>query len=243
MRMGRIVRDEGGITILVNSQNNNIFAHFPYMLNTGKVTQDTVMDLFHLIEDSFNPDTLRKGNVLRIEKTNVHRQDMVFMIVRMSHAPFYMIHVLQQNKVVMKLKKDLSAMQLIMALIVLLLISFSVFISGVLFRLFIKKDLRESVHSSTLFDTLLGSPHLSLILTSDTYDILHASANIETFFKEDGKEMKGQILFDYIPSDQFKHFAHRVAMGGDLYPSERKIIVSVTNKHGEEVWWEINTKR
>ena len=238
--MGRIVRDEGGITILVNSQNNNIFAHFPYMLSTGKVSQDTVFELFHLIEDSFNPDTLRKGNVLRIEKTNVHRQDMVFMIVRMGHAPFYMIHVLQQNKVIMKLKKDLSAMQLIMAIIVLLLISFSVFISGVLFRLFIKKDLRESVHSSTLFDTLLGSPHLSLILTSDTYDILHASANIETFFKEDGKEMKGQILFDYIPSDQFKHFAHRVAMGGDLHPSERKIIVSVANKRGEEVWWEIS---
>ena len=238
--MGRIVRDEGGITILVNSQNNNIFAHFPYMLNTGKVSQDTVMELFHLVEDSFNPDTLRKGSVLRIEKTNVHRQDMVFMIVRMGHAPFYMVHVLQQNKVVMKLKKDLSAMQLIMALIVLLLISFSVFVSGVLFRLFIKKDLRESVHSSTLFDTLLGSPHLSLILTNDTYDILHASANIETFFKEDGKEMKGQILFDYISSDQFKHFAHRVAMGGDLYPSERKIVVSVTNKLGEEVWWEIS---
>ena len=238
--MGRVARDEGGITILINAQNNNIFAHFPYMLNTGRVTQDTVLELFHLVEDAFNIDTLRSEQVIRIEKTNVHRQDMVFMIVRMGHSPFYMIHVLQQNKVVMRLKKDLSAIQFIMAFIVLLLISLSIFVSGVLFRLFIKKDLRESVHSSTLFDTLLGSPHLSLILTNDTYDILHASANIETFFKEDGKEMKGQILFDYISSDQFKHFAHRVAMGGDLYPSERKIVVSVTNKRGEEVWWEIS---
>ena len=238
--MGKVARDEGGITLLINMQNNNIFAHFPYMLNTGRVTQDTVLELFRLIEDSFNPDTLKKGSVLRIEKTNIHRQDMVFMVVPMNHSQFYMVHVLQQNKVVMRLKKDLTAMQLIMALVVLLLISFSVFVSGVLFRLFIKKDLRESVHSSTLFDTLLGSPHLSLILTNDTYDILHASANIETFFHEDGKEMKGQILFDYISSDPFKHFAHRVAMGGDLHPSERKIIVSVTNKSGEEVWWEIS---
>ena len=238
--MGKVAREEGGITILINAQNNNIFAHFPYMLNTGRVSQDTVLELFKLVEDAFNPDTLKKGSVLRIERANIHRQDLVFMIVPMNHSPFYMVHVLQQNKVVMRLKKDLTAIQFIMALIVLLLISLSIFVSGVLFRLFIKKDLRESVHSSTLFDTLLGSPHLSLILTNDTYDILHASANIETFFKEDGKEMKGQILFDYIPSDQFKHFAHRVAMGGDLHPSERKIIVSVANKRGEEVWWEIS---
>ena len=238
--MGKVAREEGGITILINAQNNNIFAHFPYMLNTGRVSQDTVLELFKLVEDAFNPDTLKKGSVLRIERANIHRQDLVFMIVPMNHSPFYMVHVLQQNKVVMRLKKDLTAIQFIMALIVLLLISLSIFVSGVLFRLFIKKDLRESVHSSTLFDTLLGSPHLSLILTNDSYDILHASANIETFFKEDGKEMKGQILFDYIPSDQFKHFAHRVAMGGDLHPSERKIIVSVANKRGEEVWWEIS---
>ena len=238
--MGAVARDEGGITILVNAQNNNIFTFYPYMLNTGRVTQDTILELFRLVEDSFNADTLKRGTVRRIEKTNIHRQDMVFMIVPLNHQPFYIVHVLQQNKVVMRLKKDLSAIQLIMSIVVLLLVSFSAFVSGILFRIFIKKDLRESVHSSTLFDTLLGSPHLSLILTNDTYDILHASANIETFFKEDGKEMKGQILFDYIPSDQFKHFAHRVAMGGDLYPSERKIVVSVANKRGEEVWWEIS---
>lgn len=235
--MGTTARDEGGISILVNTGTENVLTYAPYATNVGLVTADTISEMFHLIEDSFDPDTLRWNKVLRFEKSNEHRQDMVYMILPMKHTPFYVIHVLQQNKVVSKLKKDLTAIQLIMTLVILLLISFSMFVSSLLFRIFIKKDLRESVRSSTLFDTLLGSPHLSLILTNDTYDILHASANIETFYNE---ELKGQILFNYISSDQFKHFAHRVAMGGDLYPSERKTIVSVSNNRGEEVWWEIS---
>lgn len=238
--MGKVAREEGGLTILMSSKNENILTYYPYMTNMGRVTPDTIVELFRLIEDSFEPDTLKYNKVLRIEKTNIHRQDLVFMVAPMKNSSFYMIHVLQQNKVVSKLKKDLSAIQLILTFIILLLISFSIFVSNLLFRLFIKKDLRESVRSSTLFDTLLGSPHLSLILTNDSYDILHASANIATFFNDDGKDLKGEILFNYITSNQFKHFAHRVSMGGDLHPSERKIIISVSNNHGEEVWWEIS---
>lgn len=235
--IGKTVRDEGGVSLLINTRTENVLTYTPYATSNGLVTNDTIAQLFQLIDESFDPDTLKRGSVLRFEKTNDHRQDMVFMIIPMKHSPFYIIHVLQQNKVVSKLKKDLTALQLIMALIILILVSLAIFVSNMLFRIFIKKDLRESVRSSTLFDTLLGSPHLSLILTNDTYDILHASANIETFYNED---LKGQILFNYISSDQFKHFAHRVAMGGDLYPSERKTIVSVSNNRGEEVWWEIS---
>ena len=107
-----------------------------------------------------------------------------------------------------------------------------------MFKYFIEKDLNESVSSSTLFDTLLMSPNFSLILTNDTFDILHASANVIDFLNN-GEDIKGEILWKFIPSEQFKKFAHRVAMGGDLHPSERKTMVMVKNSNGEEVWWSI----
>lgn len=237
--LGGVAQNEGGISILVNSHNESIFTYYPYATEIKRIRNDTIIELYNLIGDLFSADTLKVGKVLRFEKTSSTHQDLIFMVTPMPHHSFYVIHVLQQNKVISKIKNNLTTVLLLTGLIIILLMSFAIALSHLLFKWLILRDLNESVRSSTLFDTLLGSPHFSLILTNDSYDILHASANIVEFLNN-GQSIKREILFKYIPSSQFQHFAHKVAMGGDLHPSERKTLVSVSNNRGEEVWWNIS---
>ena len=76
----------------------------------------------------------------------------------------------------------------------------------ILFKWLIEKDLNESVSSSTLFDTLLSSPNFTLILTNDSFDILHASSNVIDFLNN-GEDIRGEILWKFFPSEEFKKFA------------------------------------
>lgn len=237
--MGEVAKSEGGITLLIESSSDNIFTFYPYETSLGKMDLDSLTGLHSMIYDDYSVDSLMYGKVLRFEKSNNHRQSFVFMVTPMKKSPFYAVHIMQQNKVVSKFRDDLSKIMLLVILAVVLLMLVSSMIAHFLYKWFIDKDLNESVSSSTLFDTMLGSPIFTLILTDENFDILHASANVCDFMN-DGEDIKGNILWNYIPSDQFKKFAHRMAMGGDLHPSERKTRVMVRNSHGEEAWWGIS---
>ena len=236
--MGSLARDEGGITLLLSKENDNLITYFPYETNMGKVVQDTVENLLELVSGSFSSDTLSAVDVLRFERTNDHHQRMVFMVVSLKNKPFYIIHAAQQNRIVSGVENHISAFLLIVILAVLVLMGAAAIISHMLFSRFIQKDLNDSVSSSNIFDTLLGSDNFRIILTNDTFDILHASAYVVDFLN-DGEDIKGQILFKYIDSDLFKKFAHRVAMGGEMHASERKIRVPVQSPDGEVAWWGI----
>lgn len=236
--LGTAAKNEGGITLMIENGSDDIFTFFPYETSLGKMDQDSLSGLLSMINDDFVVDSLMYGKVLRFEKSNNHRQSFAFMVTPMKKSPFYVVHIIQQNKVVAKFKEDLFGVMILVILAVVILMLAAGIIAHFLFKWFIEKDLNESVSSSTLFDTLLGSPNFSLILTNDTFDILHASANVIEFLNS-GEDIKGEILWKFIPSEQFKKFAHRVAMGGELHPSERKTIVLVKNSRGEEVWWNI----
>ena len=236
--LGTAAKNEGGITLMLESGSDNIFTFYPYETSLGKMDQDSLSGLLSMISDDYTVDSLMYGKVLRFEKSNNHRQSFVFMVTPMKKSPFYVVHIIQQNKVVAKFKEDLLGVMLLVIIAVVLLMLLAGILAHFLFKYFIEKDLNESVSSSTLFDTLLMSPNFSLILTNDTFDILHASANVIDFLNN-GEDIKGEILWKFIPSEQFKKFAHRVAMGGDLHPSERKTMVMVKNSRGEEVWWSI----
>lgn len=238
LSLGAVAKNEGGITLLVNSNDDNLYTYFPYETNRGKVLQDSVLDLLQLVQDEFIPDTLIEGKTLRFEKTNDHRQRLVFMVTPIKKMPFYVVHVSQQNKIVAGVDENSTKTFFLVALVVFLLMGLAAFIAQTLFRRFIQKDLNESVSSSTLFDTLLGSDNFRIILTNDTFDILHASAYIADFLN-DGEDLKGQILFKFFPTDQFNKFVHRVAMGGEMHSSERKILVPVKSSSGEVAWWGI----
>lgn len=235
--MGSLARDEGGITLLVSKENDNLITYFPYETNLGKVVQDTVENLLELVSGSFGSDTL-STEVLRFEKVNDHHQHMIFMVTSLKTMPFYVVHVAQQNRLVAGVESHISAFILIVVLAVVALLGVAAFVAHVLFRKFIQRDLNDSVSSSTMFDTLLSSDNFRIILTNDTFDILHASAYVVDFLN-DGEDLKGQILFSHITSDAFKKFAHRVAMGGEMHASERKILVPVKGFDGEVAWWGI----
>ncbi len=236
--MGNLARDEGGITVLMGTENDNMFTYFPYETSRGKVLQDTVSNLLQLINGKYSADTLKAGTVLRFEQANQQHQQMVFMVAPLKNSPFYVVHVMQQNRIVAGIENNLSKVLLIVAIVVLVMMGLAALIAHILFLKFIQRDLNESVSSSTMFDTLLGSDNFRLILTNDSFDILHASAYIVDFLN-DGEDIKGDILFKYFPSDHFKKFAHRVAMGGEMLASERKILVPVRNTDGEIAWWSI----
>ncbi|MCF0224573.1 MAG: hybrid sensor histidine kinase/response regulator, partial [Fibrobacter sp.] len=163
---------------------------------------------------------------------------MIFMVTSLKNLPFYVVHVTQQNKLVARVESHISAYIFLIVLAVVVLLGIAAFVAHILFSKYIQKDLNDSVSSSTMFDTLLGSDNFRIILTNDTFDILHASAYVVDFLNE-GESMKGQILFSYITSDAFKKFAHRVAMGGEMHTSERKILVPVKSPAGEFAWWGI----
>ena len=157
----------------------------------------------------------------------------------MKKNPYYVVRILHQNTVVAKFSERFKGIKLALIIAVIILMSLAGLLARILFKRFIEKDLKDSVSSSSLFDTLLSSPNMTLILTNETFDILQASSNVVEFFTGGMEDIKGEVLWKYISSEQFKKFAHHVALGGELHPSERRTIVMVKNSKGEEYWWNI----
>ena len=237
LAMGALAKEEGGVTMLVGTENDNLLTYFPYETNRGKVLQDSVEGLLQLVSDKFNSDTLMSGRILRFEKTNEHHQQLIFMVTPLDQLPFYIIHVSQHNKIAAGIDNNASTVLGVVAVFVFALIALAAIASHLLFRRYIQRDLNDSVNSSTLFDTLLWKgDNFTIILTNENFDILHASAYVVDFLNN-GEDMKEESLFKFFPSDAFNKFAHRVAMGGQMLASERKTIVRVQNAAGEVAWW------
>jgi len=237
LSMGGLAKEEGGITMLVGSESDNLLTYFPYETNRGKVLQDSVENLLQLIADKFTSDTLMNGRILRFEKTNEHRQQLIFMVTPLNQLPFYIVHVSQHNKIAASIDNHTTTVFGIVAIAVFLLMGLASLVSHILFRRYIQRDLNDSVNSSTLFDTLLWKgDNFTIILTNENFDILHASAYVVDFLNG-GEDMKDESLFKYFKSETFEKFARRVAMGGQMLASERKTIERVQNSDGEVAWW------
>ena len=237
LSMGGLAKEEGGITMLVGSDNDNLFTYFPYETNRGKVLQDSVESLLQLVSSKFSSDTLMDGRILRFEKANEHRQQLIFMVTPLKQLPFYLVHVSQHNKIAANIDNHATTVFGVVAICVFLMMGLAALVSHILFRRFIQRDLNDSVNSSTLFDTLLWKgDNFTIILTNENFDILHASARVVDFLNN-GEDIKEESLFKYFTSDAFKKFAHRVAMGGQMLASERKTIERVQNSDGEVAWW------
>lgn len=234
-------RTEGGVILLLDN-NSNFIAHYPEQSNLGKIDLDSIATLLDMVSSEFDVDSLLmygNGNVLHFDKTNNHRQSFVFMVSAMKKNPYYVVRILHQNTVVAKFSERFKGIKLALIIAVIILMSLAGLLARILFKRFIEKDLKDSVSSSSLFDTLLSSPNMTLILTNETFDILQASSNVVEFFTGGMEDIKGEVLWKYISSEQFKKFAHHVALGGELHPSERKTVVMVKNSKGEEYWWSI----
>ena len=235
-----IDKSDGGIILMLDN-SSNIISYYPEQTNLGKIDLDSIGTLLDMVTSAVDADSLLmygNGNVVRLEKTTNHRQTFVFMASAMTKNPYYLVRILHQNTVVAKFNERFQGIKFALILAVIVLMSFAGLVARILFKRYIEKDLKDSVSSSTLFDTLLSSPNFTLILTNDSFDILQASSNVVKFFT-DADDIKGDVLWKFIPSEQFKKFAHKVAMGGELDDSERKTLVKVRNTKGEDFWWEI----
>ena len=236
--MGEFAKTEGGITMLVGTENDNLFTYFPYETNLHKIVKDSVENLLGLVQENIKLDRMVANSVTRFEKTDIGGRKLMFMVAPLKNAPFYLVHVVQKNKIVAMVQENLHAIVLVMALVVLALMFLTSLIVHFLFKIFIEKDLNESVSSSTMFETLLGSDNFRIILTNDTFDILHASAYIAEFFNN-GDDIRGEILWKFFHSEQFKKFVYKVSKGGKMHASERQIIIPVKSCTGEDAWWKV----
>ena len=236
--MGEVSKSEGGITMLVSAENDSLFTYFPYETSLHKIVMDTVSHLLGLVQKDILQGSLVYGMVSRYEKTDTDYRKLIYMVSPLKNAPFYLVHVVHKNKVVAMVQENLHAIILVMALVVLALMFLTSLIVHFLFRFFIQKDLNDSVSSSTMFETLLGSDNFRIILTNDTFDILHASAYI-TDFLNNGVDIRGEILWRFFHSEPFKKFVYKVSKGGKMHASERQIIIPVRSFAGEEVWWKV----
>ena len=236
--MGEFAKAEGGITMLVSSENDSLFTYYPYETNLHKIVVDTVSNLLSLVLDDIQQETLSPDVVTRFEKIDLGDRKLIFMVMPLKNAPFYAVHVIQKNKVVAKVQENLKAIILVVTLVVLALMIITSVIVHFLFKFFIQKPLNESVSSSTMFETLLGSDNFRIILTNDTFDILHASAYV-TDFLNNGVDIRGEILWRFFHSEQFKKFVYKVSKGGKMHASERQIVIPVKSFSGEESWWKI----
>ena len=236
--MGEVAKSDGGITMLVSSENDSLFTYFPYETSLHKIVMDTVANLLSLVQGDILQDNLAPGSVARFEKTDSDYRKLIYMVTPLSNAPFYLVHVVQKNRVVAMVQENLHAIILVIAFVVLALMVLTTLIFHFLFKFFIQKDLNESVSSSTMFETLLGSDNFRIILTNDTFDILHASAYFSEFFNN-GDEIRGEILWKFFHSEQFKEFVYKVSKGGKMHASERQIIVPVKSCTGEDAWWKV----
>ena len=236
--MSDFAKIEGGITMLVGADNDSLFTYFPYETSLHKIVVDTVAALLQLVQEDIKFESLSHASVTRFEKMDVENRKLSFMVMPLKKAPFYVVHVVQKNKVVAKVQENLNAIIFVVALVVLALVFLTWLIVRFLFKLFIQKDLNDSVSSSTMFETLLNSDNFRIILTNDTFDILHASAYFSDFFNH-GNDIRGEILWTFFRSDSFKKFVYKVSKGGKMHASERQIIIPVRSCMGEDAWWKV----
>ena len=239
--LSTLSKEGGGITMLVDNTADSILTHFPYQTNLGSITLDSVYSLLTYTSGQFDVDSAEFGVVQNIEFTDSLGRDYTAMMAPLQKMPFHLVYIVPHNKAVAMLE-DRSGQLIFFAGIILgLLILVTFAMSKFLFRYTVSEDLSESVDSSTLFDTMLGSRFLSLMLTDFDYKILHASANIATMLGiENWHDLRGKSLWDIIPNPEYREFVlHVLNKGGTLSEEESRILLPVKSVTGEIFWWNI----
>lgn len=238
-----LYRDGGGITFLVSDSYDSLVAYFPYETTLGEISRDSVYALYQDVRKNYNPDSIGVGNVHQFSALSAESR-LNYMVLSLQKYPFHIIHILPENRVIGKLNEKMASTVLLVTLGVLFVMGLALTISQLLFRFKIAKDLDESVTSSVLFDTLLGTRFFSLLLTDADYQILNASANIAEFAgDQDLFSLRGKSLWDVISNDEFKGFVQHVLKHADsIEENEAKIQLPVKNSFGQIQWWQISFK-
>ncbi|MCK9182589.1 MAG: response regulator [Fibrobacteraceae bacterium] len=242
--LSQLSKEAGGITMLVDNLTDSVYTYFPYQTSLGSITIDSVYKLLSHTGPLFNLDSAQTGIVQSEEFTDASGKEFTAMMTPLSKVPIHLIYVVPQNKTVALLHDQTSSFIIFAAICLGLLILITFISTKLLFRYMVFEDLAESVSSSTLFDTMLGSRFFSLILTDTNYNVLHASANIAGAIGEsDWHNMQGKSLWSIIPNPEYKDFVlNSLAKGNHLNEEEKPFLLPVQQYDGQILWWNLTFK-
>gem|GEM_PF-929135 len=237
----QLSKEGGGITMLLDPETDSVFTYFPHQTSLGKITLDSIYHLLSFVTSDFNADSLSAGGVNTFEFFDPDGKEYTVLLTPMMPTPFCLVYIVPQNKTVALMHDQSWNFMLFAGGCLALLFLVTLILNKLLFRFTVSADLSESVNSSTLFDTMLGSRFFSLILTDFDYHVLHASANIAEFLGEtDRLNLRGKMLWDIIPNPEYKEFVQYVlSKGGALGENQSRILIPVKNHKNEIFWWNI----
>lgn len=239
--LSALSRENGGITMLVNSETDSVYTYFPYETSLGKISQDSIHTLIEETSGLFNVDSLDAQMVSVASFKGSDGKDYTALTLSLSKIPMHLLHIVPQNKTAAQLSEKTQSFALFAGGCVLLVTLVMVVLSRLLFRKMISKDLTESVNSSTLFDAILESRYFSLILTDNNFGILRVSSNVARIVgKSDWQDLQEKSLWDIIPNPEFKDFVLNAQKNAPPQTSEIGQTQLVLQQHdGKILWWNV----
>lgn len=237
----RSMQGKTGMMFLVNHESDSLIAYHPLRTSLGSITEDSVRAKLMEIDPYRRAVPLEpgKGFFFTFSEKSTERELLV-CVARFQNAPFDLVYVSDTHKILEGVHDSMTDVVLVAAGGILLLLGFFTLVGRFLFRCTIGKDLEDSVRSSTLFETMLASRYVSLLLTDSDFSVLHASASIARLRGEsDWRSLKGRLLWSVITGPEFQHFVEQCLSQNVSSEEDQVILLPVVRHDGETLWWNI----
>ena len=230
---------KAGISILMHTETDSLIAGQAWVNGSIPISLDSLQAKVAEIGPYRNTIPLPAGQgVYFIYEEPQTGQDLLVCISRFSHAPLDLIYIADTQRVLANVHDSITQIVMVAVGGILLLVAFTTLIGRSLFRRTIGKELEDSVRSSTLFETMLASRYVSLILTDSDFFILHASASVARLQHEfDIHSLKGAPLWSVIAEHEFQAFVERCLEHPDAPEEDQVLLLPLTNRDGETIWW------
>lgn len=231
----------GGITLLIENRYDSLVTYFPYETTLGSITRDSAYSLYKEVTEYYDPDSMRVGEISSFN-LSIQENKYTYLVSLVPNHSFHLIHILPESRLLAHLKVQIMDLIFLATTLIIVIFLISFLLSQIIFRLKISKDLNDTITTSILFDTLLGSKFFSLILTDFDYQILLASANIADFSGSQNLfSIRSKKIWEVIPNEEFKKFVQYVLEHADSIKEEdAKIQLPIVNHLGVVQWWQIS---
>jgi len=237
----RSMQGKTGMMFLVNHESDSLIAYHPLRTSLGSIKEDSVRTKLVEIAPYRQAVPLEPGKGFFFTYSEIKTErELLVCVARFQNAPFDLVYVSDTHKILESVHDSMTDVVLVAAGGILLLLGFFTLVGRFLFRRTIGKDLEDSVRSSTLFETMLASRYVSLILTDSDFSVLHASASIARLRGEsEWQALKGRLLWSVITGPEFQHFVEQCLSQVGNSEEDQVILLPVVRHDGETLWWNI----
>jgi signal transduction histidine kinase/CheY-like chemotaxis protein/HPt (histidine-containing phosphotransfer) domain-containing protein len=236
----RASQGKPGLWLIVNNESDSLVSYQPQRTSVGTVSRDSISKKLSEIAPYRGSIPLAPGKSAYFTYVEPSGRELLVCVARFPKAPLDLVYIADSERILEGVHESMTNVLLVAAGGILLLILVSTLVGRSLFRRTIGKELADSVRSSTLFETMLASRYVSLILTDADFCILHASSSIAKLRgKNDAQELKGEFLWSVINEPEFQAFVER-CLGQPEAPEEEQVLfLSVASHGGDILWWNI----